>query len=192
MWVKSNEIRVWKCEQSRLLLTSFRWTRCIRAEASAIKKNLMVQRNWDTTGEGKSPHQREYVNHSNRERAVSDPPFNSASEFLWGRLRVSSATETFPFPCIPTFLRELKEKNESRRDVSSLPRVMKRLKRQTGRIQRCHVSGIKWDQVFLQLFSLLRNNSCSFSLFILFPSSLQHWETFLKTGACSEIKQTHN
>lgn len=35
------------------------------------------------------------------EKAISDPPFNSASVLLSGRLHVCAAKETFPFLCIP-------------------------------------------------------------------------------------------
>lgn len=41
-------------------------------------------------------------------KALSDPPFNSASVLLSGRLRLGAAKETFPFLFIPASLGNIK------------------------------------------------------------------------------------
>lgn len=115
------------------------------------------------------------------EKAISDPPFNSASvcTAFW-EAPCQRCQRNISIPVHSSFFREYK--NDCRRNVSSLPRVMNG-SRQTGRIQRCHFSGIKWDQVFCN-YSPLRHSQhlCSFSFFIrsVFTSPLcspEHLET---------------
>lgn len=71
------------------------------------EKKEMVQSNWDMTGK-KNARTKENMLIIVIEKAISDPPFNSVSALLSGRLHVCTAKEIFPFPCIPSFFREWK------------------------------------------------------------------------------------
>lgn len=81
------------------------------------------------------------------EKAISEPPFNPASVLLSGRLLVCAAKETFL--CVPVSAGNEKTSGEEMFD--HVLGVMNGSE-QTGRMQRCHFSGIKWDQVFYSHF----------------------------------------
>lgn len=127
------------------------------------------------------------------EKAISDPPFNSASVLLSGRLLVCAAKETFL--CVPVSAGN--EKTSGDEMFDDILGVMNGSE-QTGRTQRCHFSGIKWDQVFYSHFPPDTTGarfppSSSFVVTWPLPSSLQHFlENSLKMGSCHKMKQTHN
>lgn len=81
------------------------------------------------------------------EKAILDPPFNSASVLLSGRLLVCAAKETFL--CVPVSAGS--EKTSGDEMFDHILGVLNGSE-QTGRTQRCHFSGIKWDQVFSSHF----------------------------------------
>lgn len=130
------------------------------------------------------------------EKAISDPPFNSASVLLSGRLRVCAAKETFPFPCVPVSLGYKKTGGGTRCFITSsrYEWLKSRQGEYRGVIFR-GLSGIRFSAITSYHHS--HHSSRSFAPFIFFvitlpPSGLQCFRDSLKTGTCHKIKQTHN